>query len=414
MMDASHPAPFAALSAAPGAPVDLRALGTELDARIATISAETPALTAARPAVIEEFRAALETGRELARRELEAGGKGLACARFLSDLEDELIRAIYRYVTHYVHVSNNPTFGDQLTIVAVGGYGRGALAPGSDIDLLFLLPSKQTPWGESVVEAILYVLWDLRQKVGHASRSIAECMSHSKTDMTIRTTLIEARFLYGNAQLFDELLATFEREIMRAGTREFVGAKLEERNTRVSRAGASRYLVEPNVKEGKGGLRDLNTLFWIAKYVYRVREARDLVGVGLLTSAEMSLFERCEEFLWSVRCHLHFATGRAEERLSFEMQPRLANRLGYRDRAGLSRVERFMKHYFLVAKDVGDLTAIVCAALELREAKPRPFFDRMFGTLRRRKVDNVPEDFTVDFGRLNTLGDSPSPRIPSI
>ncbi len=412
MMDVRHPVPFAALSDTPGAPVDLEALGSELDARIAAIFAETPSPAEARPAVVEEFRTALDAGRDLARRALEAGGKGLACAGFLSDLEDELIRAIYRYVTRYVQVAANSSIGEQLTIVAVGGYGRGALAPGSDIDLLFLLPTKQTPWGESVVEAILYVLWDLRQKVGHASRSIAECMSHSKTDMTIRTTLIEARFLYGNSQLFDELLATFEREIMRAGTREFVGAKLEERNTRVSRAGASRYLVEPNVKEGKGGLRDLNTLFWIAKYVYRVREARDLVGVGLLTSAEMSLFERCEEFLWSVRCHLHFATGRAEERLSFEMQPRLANRLGYRDRAGLSRVERFMKHYFLVAKDVGDLTAIVCAALEAREAKPRPFFDRMFGTLRRRKVDNVPEDFTVDFGRLNTCGDAAFAKDP--
>ena len=405
-MDARNPPLFSTLSGPPGSPVDLKALGTELDARIAAICGEEPTPVAARPKVVDEFRAALEDGRAVARRELESGGRGLVCARFLSDLEDELIRAIYRYVTRYVHVAGNPSFEEKLTIVAVGGYGRGALAPGSDIDLLFLLPSKQTPWGESVVEAILYVLWDLRQKVGHASRSIAECMSHSKSDMTIRTTLTEARFIFGNAQLFEELLATFDREIMRAGAREFVGAKLEERNLRVARAGASRYLVEPNVKEGKGGLRDLNTLFWIAKYVYRVREARELVAAGLFTGAEMSLFERCEEFLWSVRCHLHFATGRAEERLSFEMQPRLANRLGYRDRAGLSRVERFMKHYFLVAKDVGDLTAIVCAALEARQAKPPAILDRVFGSLRRRKVYNVPEDFTVEFDRLNTRGDS--------
>ncbi|WP_435072755.1 [protein-PII] uridylyltransferase [Methylocystis bryophila] len=406
MMDAIPPSPFLALSGPPGAPVDLKALGAELDARIAAACAEAPTPAAARPRVVDELRAALDSGRAVARSALESGGKGLACARFLSDLEDELIRAIYRYVSRYVHVAGNPGLEERLTIVAVGGYGRGALAPGSDIDLLFLLPSKQTPWGESVAQAILYVLWDLRQKVGHASRSIAECMSHSKIDMTIRTTLIEARFLLGNAQLFEELLATFDREIMRVGAREFVGAKLEERDQRVARAGASRYLVEPNVKEGKGGLRDLNTLFWIAKYVYRVREARELVAAGLLTSAEMSLFERCEEFLWSVRCHLHFATGRAEERLSFEMQPRLANRLGYRDRAGLSRVERFMKHYFLVAKDVGDLTGIVCAALEARQAKPRAIFDRMFGSFRRRTINNLPEDFTVDFDRLNTCGDS--------
>ena len=402
-MDARNPPRFPAFS---DSAVDLKSLGKELDQRIAALCKQAPTPAAARPQIVDEFRAALEDGRAFARRALESGGKGLACARFLSDLEDELIRAVYRYVTRYVHVAANPSFAETLTIVAVGGYGRGALAPGSDVDLLFLLPNKQTPWGESVVEAILYVLWDLRQKVGHASRSIAECMSHSKSDMTIRTTLIESRFILGNAKLFEELLATFDREIMRAGAREFVGAKLEERNLRVARAGASRYLVEPNVKEGKGGLRDLNTLFWIGKYVYRVREARELVAAGLFTSAEMSLFERCEEFLWSVRCHLHFATGRAEERLSFEMQPRLANRLGYRDRAGLSRVERFMKHYFLVAKDVGDLTAIVCAALEARQAKPPAILDRVFGSLRRRKVYNVPEDFTVEFDRLNTRGDS--------
>jgi len=375
-MDARNPPAFASLSGPPDSPVDLKALGAELDARVAAICKETPTLAAARPMVVEEFRTALEDGRAVARRALESGGKGLACARFLSDLEDELIRAIYRYVTRYMHVDGSRNFEEKLTIVAVGGYGRGALAPGSDVDLLFLLPSRQTPWGERVAEAILYVLWDLRQKVGHASRSIAECMSQSKLDMTIRTTLIEARFILGNAHLFEELLATFDREIMRAGAREFVGAKLEERNSRVTRAGASRYLVEPNVKEGKGGLRDLNTLFWIAKYVYQVRETRDLVAAGLFTSAEMSLFERCEEFLWRVRCHLHFATGRAEERLSFDIQPVIARRLGYHDRGGLSRVERFMKHYFLVAKDVGDLTAIVCAAMEEKQAKPRPILDR--------------------------------------
>src|SRR5208282_1103213 len=173
------------------------------------------------------------------------------------------------------------------------------------------------------------------------------------------------------------------------------------RNERVQRAGASRYLVEPNVKEGKGGLRDLNTLFWIGKYVYHVREARELVAAGLFTSAEYSLFERCDEFLWRARCHLHFATNRAEERLSFDIQPVLAERLGYHDRGGLSRVERFMKHYFLVAKDVGDLTAIVCAALEERQAKPRAILDRFFGRLRRGSRKGLPEGFTIDHDRVS-------------
>jgi [protein-PII] uridylyltransferase len=401
MTTTAEPA-FAWLTATGAQLPDLAPLGAEMDARVAQAYAASASTADARAGVVAVLRAALDQGRAAARAALEAGGRGLACAGFLSNLEDELIRAIYRYVTRYVHVADNPTFGERLTIVAVGGYGRGALAPGSDIDLLFLLPYKQTPWGESVVEAILYVLWDLRQKVGHATRSVAECIRQSKADMTIRTTLIEARFILGSEPLFDELLKTFDREILRGEARDFVVAKLDERNARVERAGASRYLVEPNVKEGKGGLRDLNTLFWIAKYVYRVREASELVGAGLFSSAEMALFDRCEEFLWRVRCHLHFATGRSEERLSFDVQPMLAQRLGYQDRAGLSRVERFMKHYFLVAKDVGDLTAIVCAALEERQAKPRPILDRVFSRLRRRKTAGLPAAFAIDCDRITT------------
>ncbi|HEY8123964.1 MAG TPA: [protein-PII] uridylyltransferase [Methylocystis sp.] len=358
---------------------------------------------ARRTAIVELFRSALAEGREIARARLEARGSGLACARLISGLEDELIGAIYDYVVRYVYVVDNPTFAERLAIIAVGGYGRGTLAPGSDIDLLFLVPYKQTPWGESVIEAILYILWDLRQKVGHATRSVAECMRQARADMTIRTTLLEARFILGNAELFSEFRESFDREIARSDTREFVSAKLAERDARVMRAGASRYLVEPNVKEGKGGLRDLNTLFWIAKYVYRVREARELVAAGLFTAAELSLFERCEEFLWRVRCHLHFATGRAEERLAFDVQQTIAKRLGYHDRSGLSPVERFMKHYFLVAKEVGDLTAIVCAALEEKQAKPRAIFERFLQPFRRRRSRAPQGDFIVDHDRISIV-----------
>ncbi len=206
-----------------------------------------------RTAVVDLFRSTLAEGRQRARQGLEARGSGLACARLISQLQDELIGAIYDYVVNYVYPADNPTFAERLTVVAVGGYGRGMLAPGSDIDLLFLLPYKQTPWGESVVEAILYVLWDLRQKVGHATRSVAECMRQSRADMTIRTTLLESRFILGSPELFAELQEAFDKEVARSDAREFVAAKLAERDTRVRRAGASRYLVEPNVKEGKGG-----------------------------------------------------------------------------------------------------------------------------------------------------------------
>src|SRR5208337_2945629 len=290
------------------------------------------------------------------------------------------------------------------TIVAVGGYGRGMLAPGSDIDLLFLLPDKPTPAVEKIVEALLYVLWDLKQKVGHATRTVDECLKQARADMTIRTTLIEARLVTGDKNLFETLQIRFDREIVAKTAPEFVAAKLAEREERVRKAGASRYLIEPNIKEGKGGLRDLNTLFWISKYVYRVRTAHELVAAGVFSPREFALFRRCEEFLWSVRCRLHFLAGRAEERLSFDVQRPIARQLGYSTRAGQADVERFMKHYFLVAKDVGDLTAIVCAALEERQTKPTPVFDRFIGRLRRRvRAIADAKDFKVDNDRVNVI-----------
>ena len=361
-----------------------------------------------RAAVNEIFRALLELSRREARKALEAGGAGRVCAERLSDFEDHMIGALLNESKLRHGVGKV-----RVTIVAVGGYGRGMLAPGSDIDLLFLLPDGADATARRVIESILYVLWDLKQKVGHATRTIEDCLKQARGDMTIRTSLLEGRCIGGDPELFDRLRARFEREIVARTASEFVAAKLGERDGRVKRAGESRYLVEPNVKEGKGGLRDLNTLFWIAKYVYRVRDPRDLVAAGLFSPREFSLFRRCEEFLWSVRCHMHFVTGRAEERLSFDLQRTIAERLGYGARDGQSAVERFMKHYFLIAKDVGDLTAIVCAALEERQTKPTASLDRFLGRLRRRPAAVAgAADFRTDNDRLNVVSDDVFDRDP--
>jgi [protein-PII] uridylyltransferase len=350
-------------------------------------------------AAIDIIRAELKSGREEARTHLEAGGKGVACAMRISALEDDILRAVLT-VAATAHGEDGDI--DALAVAAVGGYGRGLLAPGSDIDLLFLLPNRQIKRLEKIVEAALYHLWDLKQKVGHSTRSVDECVKQAKADMTVRTSLLEARFILGDRALFEQMRSRFETEVVAGSRAEFVAAKLAERDARLKRVGASRYLVEPNIKEGKGGIRDLNTLFWIGKYVYRVREVEDLVAAGLFTAREYALFRRCEEFLWAVRCHLHFLTGRAEERLTFDVQRSIAEDLGYVGHSGLTDVERFMKHYFLIAKDVGDLTAIVCAAMEARHAKPRPALDRFIGRLKRRKPKVIAEapDFAIEFERL--------------
>ncbi len=365
----------------------------------------------ARIETIKDAKAYLAAQSLIAENVLATHG-GLAAAGYLSQAQDEVIQALYRQITEITYQANNPSAGERISIIAVGGYGRGTLAPGSDVDLLILYPV-QTAWNETVSEALLYKLWDIGLKVGHATRTIDECMRGAKEDMTIRTALLEARLICGDAQLFDAFWNRFTWEIMQGTGAAFTHAKLDERDERVKKAGSSRYLVEPNVKEGKGGLRDLNTLFWISKYVYQVRDIDDLVAAGLFTRLELVAFKRCEEFLWRVRCHLHFITGRSEERLTFELQRQVAERLGYHSTKALSSVERFMKHYFLVAKQVGDLTAIVCAALEAREDKPRAMLDRFMGRLRRRRRKLGGEtDFLIETGRLTCADENVFIRRP--
>ena len=363
--------------------------------------------------VLALLKKTLADGRAATQALLMEDGGGAACAARLSHLMDETISALHAFACAHVCVRSNPSSAERMTVVATGGYGRGTLAPGSDIDLLFVLPYKQTPWGEQVAEYILYMLWDLGLKVGHATRNIDECVRLSRTDVTICTSILEARFLTGDRELYDTLLQRFDEEVVQQTGPEFVHAKLAERDTRHARGGESRYLVEPNVKEGKGGLRDLQTLFWIGKYVYRVPTAEQLVGKGVFTRREYLQFRKAEDFLWAVRCHMHFLTGRAEERLHFDIQREIASRLGYTSHPGLSDVERFMKHYFLTAKTVGDLTRIFCAALEEEQAKHVPGFSRILPSYSRRKRKLAgTSDFIVDNHRINIADDQVFERDP--
>jgi [protein-PII] uridylyltransferase len=341
-----------------------------------------------------------QDARASVRAEVEAGRlSGIDAARALSTIQDGFIQVLYDFATKHFYYAQNPTASEHLAIIATGGYGRGELAPGSDIDLLFLRPYKETSWGESVVEFILYMLWDLGLKVGHATRSLPECMRLAKQDVTIRTALIEARYLAGDRKLFDEMRKKFWAEATPAAGLEFVDAKLAERDTRHTRQGESRYLVEPNIKEGKGGLRDLQTLYWIGKYLYHEDDPASLVKHNVFTRDEYETFEKAEEFLWDVRVRLHYLAGRAEERLSFDVQPALAEQLGFTGRDPRRAVEAFMKAYFLVAKDVGDLTRMFCAALEEQNRKPKPALSRLLpGFLKPRVGD---EDFFIENGRLN-------------
>ncbi|MFC3163216.1 [protein-PII] uridylyltransferase [Ciceribacter thiooxidans] len=360
------------------------------------VRANSGKLLEMRSALLPILRAASAQGRERVKAQLFADGSGIRCAQRLSWLQDRIITIIFDCAATQIYRD-----ATKIAVSAVGGYGRGTLAPGSDIDLLFVLPAKFTPDMHKAVEFVLYLLWDMGFKVGHATRTIEECIRLSKTDMTIRTAILETRFVCGREDLARDLHQRFDHDVTRDTAPEFIAAKLAERDERHRKSGDSRYLVEPNVKEGKGGLRDLQTLFWIAKYKYHVRDAGELVKLGVLSKQELRLFQKADDFLWAVRCHMHFLTGKPEERLSFDLQPEIARSLGYQPRPGLSAVERFMKHYFLVAKDVGDLTRIFCATLEEQQAKAAPVLTAMLGRFanRPRKIPGTIE-FIEDRGRI--------------
>ncbi len=374
--------------------VDRRAIAVELEALAERGEPQRAPIAAI-------LKATLDKGRAEVRTRFNDSNRGTETARELCFLVDQIVRALHDFIVTAVFPVANPTEGERMALVAVGGYGRGELAPYSDIDLLFLLPYKTTPHTEQVVEYMLYLLWDLGLKVGHATRSVADCISRARDDVTIRTALLEARYLAGEQVLFLDLKKRFEAEVIKGTATQFLEAKLKERDDRHARLGDSRYLVEPNVKEGKGGLRDLHTLFWIAKYIYRVDDVAALVERKALSAEEAKRFERAQDFLLTVRCHLHFLAGRAEDRLTFDRQREIAKLMGYADRAGTSGVERFMKHYFLVAKDVGDLTRIFCAILEDQQQKPSRLSWRPWGNRKR-----TLEGFIVDNDRLDVASDT--------
>ena len=344
------------------------------------------------------LRDALADGRaEIANRLAAEPGNGRAAAQATAFLHDQLVRLAYDFATERILAPP----GD-LALVGLGGTGRGEMAPFSDLDIMFLTAKNPTAEQERLSEAMLHILWDLKLKVGHSLRSTAQLIALAKKDMTIRTAFLEGRWLWGDEKLFDAAMRRFRKEVVAGTSAEFVAAKLAERDERHVRMGDSRYVVEPNVKDGKGGLRDLQTLYWIGKYIHGVERPADLAGASLFTGDEYARFDRAERFFWSVRCHLHGLAGRAEERLNFEYQPRIADIMNYADRPGKSAVERFMQFYFINAKTVGDLTGVFLAQLD--EQLGKKGFRFALPTIRRRP--KRLGGFVLDRGRISIASDA--------
>jgi len=377
--------------------IDRRQLAEEIAALHEAGGAE------ARPGIVRALRIAFDEGRnELARRLEETPSAGHEVTAGFSFLMDQLLRVIHDHVTAHLYPVPNRTQAERLAILAVGGYGRAEMAPHSDVDVAFITPNKRAPWCEQVIETMLYLLWDLGLKVGHSSRTVSETIRMAKEDLTIRTALLESRLVWGEQSLYEELRTRFWNDVVKGSERQFLTLKLAERDARHKRMGDSRYVVEPNIKEGKGALRDVQTLYWIGKYIHRVQNGAELVDVGLLTASEYRLFRRAEGFLLAVRCHMHLITDRAEDRLTFDLQRAVAERMLFADRPGKSAVERFMQYYFLQVKRVGSLTGVFLAHLDEEFARKRPRTGFFAGWTQRPRMF---KGYIVDAGRIRAPGD---------
>ncbi|MGD9864530.1 MAG: [protein-PII] uridylyltransferase [Pseudodonghicola sp.] len=364
-------------------------------ARIAEAARTAPDKVTLRTAVISILRSAKDSGRAaIAAAFADQPFAARPLTRSYTYLTDGLVTAALHVAITYLQPASTPGSAERIAVIAVGGYGRGEMAPFSDVDLLFVTPNKITSWAENVIETMLYMLWDLKLKVGHASRTIRDCIKLGHEDFTIRTALLEHRFLAGDVPLAQEFNSRLKAELFADGARDFIEAKLSEREARHRKQG-ERYVVEPNVKEGKGGLRDLQSLFWIAKYIHGVQDAAELVPLGVFRPDEFARFVQAEDFLWAVRSHMHLITGRATEQLTFDLQVEVAERMGYRDRAGRRGVEFFMQRYFREATSVGDLTRIFLTKLEAIHLKNEPLLERIF-----RRRPQVREGYKVINNRL--------------
>src|SRR5690606_31042096 len=245
-----------------------------------------------------------------------------------------------------------------IALVAVGGYGRGELHPYSDIDLLSLLDDSDREIFREAIEGFLTLLWDIGLEVGQSVRSVAECAEEARADLTVVTNLMESRTIAGPEHLRQDMLKVTSPNEMWP-SKEFFLAKRNEQRARHSKYNNTEYNLEPNVKGSPGGLRDIQTILWIARRQFGTLNLNAIVDQGFLTEGENSLLISAQAFLRRVRYGLHMLAGRAEDRLLFDHQRSLAALLGYEDNDAKLAIERFMQKYYRVVMSVSELSDLV-------------------------------------------------------
>lgn len=294
-----------------------------------------------------------------------AGASGDRVVRALTAMSDTLITKLFQCIT--ADLDPNTGSGEQLALVAIGGYGRGELNPHSDIDLMFLYTGKNAQHSEDIAQKLLYFLWDMRLDVGYSVRTLNDCVEMANADSTVKTALLDARFLTGSRPLFKDFQKTMLTQILARGSDAFIREKVDELKKRREKYGSSVYTLEPNIKEGEGALRDLHTALWVAKIKYKITKPHDLIIKGVLSEDDLAAYYNALSYLWRIRNELHFLAGRKNDQLTFDVQNKLADFLGYVTKGKTLAVEEFMRDYYLHATRVEHFSSMLISRCTWRE-----------------------------------------------
>jgi len=296
-----------------------------------------------RPQILEACKQYLSASHELIRQHHSAGASGTEVVHQLSAMMDRMVVGLYQELSTVVDGSHQ----GHLTLVAVGGYGRGELNPYSDVDIMFLHDGSLAPERvEAFAQKLLYFLWDLRLDVGYSVRTIADCIEMAAADTTVKTALMDCRLLTGHPPLFEALHKTVFSQILTKSSDSFIKQKIAEMKKRREKYGDTIYLLEPNIKEGEGGLRDLQTALWVTRVKFKFNDPRELIVKGIISEEELEVYRAALDHLWRLRNELHFHTRRKSDQINFDLQVHLAAFLGYKDRGKVLAVEDFMRDYY--------------------------------------------------------------------
>lgn len=320
-----------------------------------------------RPLYLAASRRFLEHYRQNIQEFHRQGGSGTEVVNAITGMTDTLIVKLYSsIIADLAPLINLP----EMTLVSVGGYGRGELNPFSDIDIMFLYSGKNLPAVEEISQRLLYFLWDMKLDVGYSVRMICDCIEMGKSDSTVRTAMLDSRFLAGSRALFDSFWKSFQSHILAKGSDAFIKDKLAELDSRRGKYGSSVYILEPNIKESEGGLRDIQTAIWVAKLKYKITTMRELVIKGILSEEEVASFEAAKSYLWRLRNELHYLSGRKNDQITFEAQISLAAFCGFQNHGKSLAVEEFMREYYLQAARTEHLSASLISRCRRREESP--------------------------------------------